>query len=65
MENVTEKPFAPKCIFCSAPWSDDNVELEIEISQGCPTCGAAAEGYVSITYHVCKREMYRKEATGY
>lgn len=55
-----ERKFAPLCIWCSAPWSDENVSLEIESSGYCETC-YSEDRFISITCHECKREMYRKE----
>jgi hypothetical protein len=64
-DEKTETPeFKPLCIWCSAPWSDDNVQIEIEAEMdGYESTGfyCTAEGTVSIVCHACKREMYRKE----
>jgi hypothetical protein len=37
-EVKTEPEFKPLCIWCSAPWSDKNVKLEIEGASYCE-CG--------------------------
>jgi hypothetical protein len=34
-EVKTEPEFKPLCIWCSAPWSDKNVKLEIEGASYC------------------------------
>lgn len=60
-----EQKFAPKCIWCNAEWSEENVRLETYISGGCPTCGQDAEAKVTITCHECKRVMYEKETYGW
>ena len=62
--SVVNHGFKPKCIWCSAEWSDDNVEIEAYGGgMGCETCGYGSEieVTVSITSHVCDKEMYRKE----
>ena len=56
--------FKPKCIWCSAPWSDENVRIEdVWASQGCDTCGYGLKvsGTVTIECHACTKVMYQKE----
>jgi len=56
--------FKPKCVFCSAEWSDDNVSLEdTYASAGCDTCGhgSSVSGTITISCHVCKKVMYQKD----
>lgn len=55
-----EPKFAPKCIWCNAPWSDENVNLEIEGASYCETCGDSGYPALTITCHACKRLMYEK-----
>ena len=57
------KEFKPLCIWCNAPWSDENISFEdAYMSGGCDTCGHGATGSAAlvITCHSCKKEMYRK-----
>ena len=55
--------FAPKCIWCNAEWSDENVNI-YSWSGSCDTCDYGSGAELTITCHSCQREMYRKE-TGY
>lgn len=53
-----------KCPFCSAEWSDANVQVyDIETSEGCDTCGygSSVSGTIKITCDSCGRTMYEKE----
>lgn len=62
---MAEEKFAPKCIWCSAPWSDDNVEIydDEKDSWGSDSMGSFTDVSlsVSIECHSCKREIYRKD----
>lgn len=60
---MTEQKFAPKCIWCSAEWSDDNIKVyDFDASDHCDSGRFSPETVsVSIVCHSCKREMYRKE----
>lgn len=61
---VKDQKFAPICIWCNEPWSDANIRVEeVYASDGCDTCGfgTVVSGTVSISYHSCGKEMYRKE----
>lgn len=51
------------CPFCSAPWSDDNVQLfDLDAGDHCESGRFYPEQCtVTISCHACKREMYRKE----
>lgn len=60
-ERDSNPKFAPLCIWCSAPWSDKNVQVYAVDCGGCPTCGPEIETAIRIFCHECKREMYRKE----
>lgn len=64
-EQTTEIPvFKPLCIWCSAPWSDQNIRFEdAYMSSGCDTCGYGSVGSATLVIicHECGREMYRKE----
>jgi hypothetical protein len=55
--------FAPKCIWCSAPWSDDNVKLEMEGSYCYDSDSSAGYPVVSISCHECGKLMYQKEGS--
>jgi hypothetical protein len=53
-----------KCIWCSAPWSEENLQVyDVRVSEGCDTCGYGAGATISIDIkcHACNRLMYRKE----
>ena len=54
--------FKPKCIWCSAPWSDENVRIyDIDAADHCESGRFGPEtACVSIGCHACGREMYRK-----
>lgn len=51
------------CPFCSAPWSDDNINIyHIECSTMYESGGGNPESCtINITCHSCKRDMYRKD----
>lgn len=60
---MAQNEFKPLCIWCSAPWSDDNVKLEdIYASNGCDTCGygQTVSASLVVTCHSCKKVMYQK-----
>lgn len=57
--------FKPKCIWCSADWSDDNVYAYADVSSGCPTCGPEVDSImIKIICHDCGKSMYEKEQNG-
>lgn len=53
----------PLCPFCSAPWTDDMIDVEASASEGCDTCGwgGGAYGEVRIVCASCDRLIYVKE----
>lgn len=56
--------FRPKCIWCNAPWTDDNIRVEeVYAGGGCDTCGygTIVSGTINIVCHVCNKLMYQKE----
>lgn len=57
-----ETKFAPLCIWCSAPWSDENIQVEnFDCADQCDSGRIDDETVtVSIVCHACNREMYRK-----
>lgn len=59
-----DKQFAPLCIWCSAPWSDENVALDYSTGS-CDTCSIGSGAKVKITCHKCKKVMYEKETYSY
>jgi hypothetical protein len=59
-----EAEFAPLCIWCGAPWSEKNVELDYS-SGTCDTCSIGSGAKVSITCHKCKKVMYEKQTWSY
>lgn len=62
---MSEEPeFAPKCIWCSAPWSEENVALEVE-SSGCESGGWDYWATIKITCHVCNKLMYEKSGSAW
>ena len=59
-----ERAWAPLCIWCGAPWSDENVKIENAfMSGGCDNCGygAFSSATMSLCCHQCGREMCRRE----
>lgn len=54
--------FKPKCIWCSAPWSDENISMEVEAGiDGWESSGyyAEVEGVkLKIKCHECGKLMY-------
>lgn len=56
--------FAPLCIWCSEPWSDDNVNVMVKA--GSQACTYGYRSSVNVTFeikcHKCKKLMYKKEA---
>lgn len=61
---MADKSFAPLCIWCSAPWSDANVELDYSTGN-CDTCSIGSGAKVQIKCHKCKKVMYEKETYSY
>lgn len=63
VNKMPEPSFAPKCIWCSAEWSDDNIRVyDFDAADQCESGRLDPESVtVSIVCHVCNREMYRKE----
>jgi hypothetical protein len=61
----TAPEFKPLCIWCSAPWSDKNVKLEIEGASYCSTCGSDGYPVVQIVCHECGKLMYEKSGLSY
>lgn len=51
------------CPFCSAEWSEENVQIyDFELGDQCDSGPLESPSVsISITCHACKREMYRKE----
>lgn len=56
--------FKPKCIWCKASWSDENVRLEYSAGH-CDTCSIGEGSRVQIICHKCKKLMYEKETYGF
>ena len=56
--------FAPKCIWCSAPWSDENVKVyDFDAADQCESGRFGPEEVtVSIVCHACNRLMYTTRA---
>jgi len=57
--------FAPKCIWCSAEWSDENVKLETVGAYCYESDSSPGNPSVQIVCHVCKRLMYEKTGSYY
>lgn len=61
---MEEAKFAPKCIWCSAPWSDDNVRIydSERGSWGSDSMGSFTDVTleVAIVCHECGKEVYRR-----
>jgi hypothetical protein len=53
----------PLCVFCSAPWTDDMIEVEASSSGGCDSCGygATTSGTITINCHSCGKLIYQKD----
>ena len=60
---MDETKFAPNCIWCDAPWSDDNVRLsDVDGADQCEDGRFGPEtATVIIVCHTCRREMWRKD----
>ena len=61
---MTEEPKGPICVWCNAPWSDDNVRVfDGSYSAGCDTCGFGSEVEVTVEIkcHSCNKVVYKKE----
>lgn len=56
--------FAPKCVWCSAPWSDENVKLEIRGAYSYESDSDPGYPAVKITCHSCGKLMYEKGGYG-
>ncbi len=52
-----------KCVFCNAPWSEENVKLyDLDAGDHCESGRFYPEQCtVVIACHACGKEMYRKE----
>lgn len=63
MSDDDEKGFEPGarplCVFCSAPWSDDMIKVEIDTA--CYDSGCSVSASVEIKCENCKRLIYSKE----
>lgn len=59
--------FRPKCVWCSADWSDDNIKVyDLDAGDHCDSGRFYAESCtVSISCHKCGKEMYRKEGVSF
>lgn len=51
----------PLCPFCSAPWTEDMIELEGGASEQYESVGPECYGAVKITCEACDRLIYEKE----
>lgn len=59
------KEFKPICIWCNAPWSDENVEMEADVSDYGGMTGCSIEGIkLQIKCHSCKNVIYEKDQIG-
>ena len=61
---MVTKPPPPLCVFCSAPWTDEMVQLlDVSSTSGCPSCGygAGVEATLKIVCSSCDRLVYEKE----
>lgn len=58
--------FEINCIWCSAPWSDDNLTAHAEISNGYDDhTGPEVDSItIKIKCHACGKVMYEKEQDG-
>lgn len=56
--------FEPLCIWCGAPWNDDNVRLSA-LCDGCESGGYDHGAKIEIVCHSCGKLMYEKEDWGY
>lgn len=61
-----EKPPPPLCVYCSAPWTDDmlNVSAEADMDWGYYPGEASVDSVdvnIDVTCSTCKRLVYRKE----
>ena len=64
MSTDADEPPPILCVWCGAPWSDDNLSAWItSMSAGCESCGhgAGAEITIRIDCHACGKLMYRKD----
>lgn len=55
-----EPEFAPKCIWCSAPWSDENIKMEIMGAYSYESCSDPGHPRLQIICHECGKLMYEK-----
>jgi hypothetical protein len=57
-----EPKFAPQCIWCSAPWSDENVKAyDLDAGDHCQLGRFFPESVtIAIVCHACQRLMYEK-----
>jgi hypothetical protein len=53
----------PLCTFCNAPWTDDMIEIEANVSESCDTCGYGGGSYGTITISCpkCENTIYQKD----
>jgi hypothetical protein len=64
-DEIAEPRWAPKCIWCSAPWSEENVKLETEGAYYYDSDSSPGYPVVTISCHACGRLMYEKSGSCY
>jgi hypothetical protein len=52
----------PICVFCNAPWTDEMVKLEFDVS--CYDSGCSAAASLDIVCENCHRLIYTKREYG-
>lgn len=59
-----KQKFAPKCVWCNAEWSDENVKVyDFDAADECESGRFGPEEVsVAIVCHACNRLMYSKRA---
>jgi hypothetical protein len=65
LERPKEEPvFAPLCIWCSFPWSKENVKVFVKAGSQASTYGyrSSIDVKVQIKCHNCKKVMYQIDA---
>lgn len=57
----------PLCPYCSEPWTDEMIRLEVDEYGGlCPSCGPESPDIIlEIICSKCKKLIYKKEGKGY
>ncbi|MDP3938240.1 MAG: hypothetical protein Q8R92_08900 [Deltaproteobacteria bacterium] len=63
-----EKIPPPLCVFCSAPWTDDMMQVyakaDLEVGYYGDVDGVQIDMTIDVTCSSCNRVVYRKECRG-